>query len=53
MSYLKGIRSVIFPTRDLQASITVWTQVLGKAPAYQTPDFAVCDTPNPVNGMSF
>ena len=41
MSYLKGIRSVIFPTRDLQASITIWTQVLGKAPAYQTPDFAV------------
>ena len=41
MSQLKGIRSVIFPTRDLQASITVWTQMLGKAPAYQTPDFAV------------
>ena len=41
MSSLKGIRSVIFPTRDLQASITAWTQVLGKAPAYQAPDFAV------------
>ena len=41
MSYLKGIRSVIFPTRDLQASIAVWTQVLGKAPAYQGPDLAV------------
>ena len=41
MSYLKGIRSIVFPTRDLQASITAWTQVLGKAPAYQAPDFAV------------
>ena len=41
MSSLQGIRSIIFPTRDLQASITAWTQVLGKAPAYQTPDFAV------------
>ena len=41
MSQLKGIRSIIFPTRDLQASITAWSQVLGKAPAYQTPDFAV------------
>jgi hypothetical protein len=41
MSYLRGIRSVIFPTRDLRASITVWTQVLGKSPAYQTTDFAV------------
>lgn len=41
MSYLKGIRTIIFPTRDLQASITAWTQVLGKAPAYQTPDLAV------------
>ena len=41
MSDLKGIRTIIFPTRDLQASITAWTQVLGKAPAYQTPDLAV------------
>ena len=41
MSYLRGIRSVIFPTRDLQASVTVWTQLLGTAPAYQTADFAV------------
>ena len=41
MSSLKGIRTIIFPTRDLQASITAWTHVLGKAPAYQTPDFAV------------
>ena len=40
MSYLKGIRTVIFPARDLEASIIAWTQVLGKAPAYQTPDFA-------------
>jgi catechol 2,3-dioxygenase-like lactoylglutathione lyase family enzyme len=41
MSYLKGIRSIVFPTRDVQASITAWTQVLGKAPAYQAPGFAV------------
>jgi hypothetical protein len=41
MSQLKGIRSVIFPTQNLQASITAWTQMLGTAPAYQTPDFAV------------
>ena len=41
MSSLKGIRTIIFPTRDLQASITAWTQVLGKAPAYQGPDLAV------------
>src|SRR5215471_510318 len=40
MSQWKGIRTVIFPARDLQASIAAWTQVLGKAPGYQTPDFA-------------
>ena len=40
MNHLKGIRTVIFPARDLEASIVAWTQVLGKAPGYQTPDFA-------------
>ena len=40
MSYLKGIHMIIFPARDLQASITAWTQVLGNAPAYLAPDFA-------------
>jgi hypothetical protein len=41
MPYLQGIRSIILPTRDLQASITAWTQVLGNTPAYQGPDLAV------------
>jgi hypothetical protein len=41
MSQLKGIRSIIFPIKDVQASVTVWSQVLGKAPAYQAPGFAV------------
>ena len=49
MPVLNGVRSVIFPTRDLQASITAWTHVLGNAPAYQTPDFAVF--PNDANGV--
>ena len=49
MPVLSGIRSVIFPTRDLQASVTVWTHMLGTAPAYQTPDFAVF--PNDANGV--
>jgi hypothetical protein len=49
MSYLRGIRSVIVPTRDLQASISAWTHMLGNAPAYQTPDFAVF--PNDANGV--
>jgi hypothetical protein len=49
MPVLSGVRSVIFPTRDLQASITAWTHMLGNAPAYQTPDFAVF--PNDVNGV--
>jgi catechol 2,3-dioxygenase-like lactoylglutathione lyase family enzyme len=40
MSNLNGVRAVIFPARDLQASIAAWTAVLGKAPAYQNPDFA-------------
>jgi catechol 2,3-dioxygenase-like lactoylglutathione lyase family enzyme len=43
MSQLKGIRSIIFPTKDVQASVTAWTQLLGKAPAYQAPGFAVFD----------
>jgi hypothetical protein len=41
MTVLNGIRSVIFPTRDVQASVTAWTQVLGNGPAYQAPGFAV------------
>jgi hypothetical protein len=49
MPVLSGIRSVIFPTRDLQASVTAWTHVLGNAPAYQSPDFAVF--PYDANGV--
>ena len=41
MSQLKGIRSIIFPTKDVQASVTAWTQLLGKAPDYQAPGFTV------------
>jgi hypothetical protein len=52
MSYLKGIRTIIFPARDLEASIVAWTQALGKAPAYQTPDFAAFFTEDSELGLS-
>ncbi len=40
MSNLKGVRAVIFPARDVEAAIVAWTNMLGKAPGYQNPDFA-------------
>jgi catechol 2,3-dioxygenase-like lactoylglutathione lyase family enzyme len=40
MSNVQGVRAVIFSARDIEASIAAWTNVLGKAPGYQTPDFA-------------
>ena len=40
MSELKAIRAIVYPARDMQASIASWTALLGTAPGYQTPDFA-------------
>lgn len=41
MGQLKGFANVVFPTRDLEAGIAAWSAVLGEAPAFQGPDFAV------------
>ena len=37
---LQGVRAVVLPARDLAASVTAWTAMLGQEPAYQTADFA-------------
>jgi hypothetical protein len=52
MSHLQGIRTIIFPARDLATSIVAWTQILGKAPEYQTPDFAAFFAGNDEIGLS-
>ncbi len=41
MGQLKGFANVVFPARDLEAGIAAWSAVLGEAPAFQGPDFAV------------
>jgi catechol 2,3-dioxygenase-like lactoylglutathione lyase family enzyme len=38
---LNGFANVVFPTRDLQGSVTSWTELLGHAPAFVGDDFAV------------
>jgi catechol 2,3-dioxygenase-like lactoylglutathione lyase family enzyme len=40
MSQLKGFANVVYPARDLPASVAAWTAVLGSPPAFQGEDFA-------------
>ena len=37
---LNGFANVVFPTRDLQASVTAWTELLGHGPVFAGDDFA-------------
>ena len=37
---LNGFANVVFPTRDLQASVAAWTQLLGHGPLFAGDDFA-------------
>jgi hypothetical protein len=37
---LNGFANVVFPTRDLRASVAAWTELLGHGPAFAGDDFA-------------
>ena len=37
---LNGFANVVFPTRDLQASVAAWTDLLGHGPVFAGDDFA-------------
>jgi catechol 2,3-dioxygenase-like lactoylglutathione lyase family enzyme len=41
MSELKGFANVVFPARDLEASVAAWRAVLKREPAFVGDDFAV------------
>jgi catechol 2,3-dioxygenase-like lactoylglutathione lyase family enzyme len=41
MSELKGFANVVFPARDLEASVAAWRAVLNREPAFVGDDFAV------------
>ena len=41
MQHFKGLRTIIFPARNIEASLAAWMGLLGTPPAYQTPDFVV------------
>jgi hypothetical protein len=41
MGELLGFKNVVFPARDLPASVAAWTAVLGREPAFVGEDFAV------------
>ena len=41
MSQLKGFANVIYPTRDLRASVAAWSRLLGEPPAFEGDDIAV------------
>ena len=41
MGQLLGFKNVVFPARDLAASVDAWTAVLGQDPAFVGEDFAV------------
>lgn len=43
VSPLKQVESIVFPARDLDASIEFWSAALGRKPAFQTDDFASFD----------
>ena len=40
MTELKGVASVVFPARDLDAGVAAWTAMLGEEPAFVGEDFA-------------
>ncbi|MFD0559051.1 hypothetical protein FB566_5012 [Stackebrandtia endophytica] len=40
MAHLTGFGNMVLPTRDLSASITVWSALLDQQPAFQSEDFA-------------
>ena len=37
---LNGFANVVFPTRDLEASVAAWTDLLGHGPVFAGDDFA-------------
>lgn len=37
---LNGFANVVFPTRDLEASVAAWTELLGHGPVFAGEDFA-------------
>ena len=37
---LNGFANVVYPTRDLQASVAAWTELLGHGPVFAGDDFA-------------
>ena len=39
MPHVTTIRTIVYPARDLKASVTAWSKMLG-APVYQNDDFA-------------
>ena len=41
MGHLLGFKNVVFPARDLRASVDAWRSVLGQEPAFVGEDFAV------------
>jgi catechol 2,3-dioxygenase-like lactoylglutathione lyase family enzyme len=41
MGHIKGFHNVVVPARDLERGIAAWSAVLGQAPAFQGPDFAL------------
>jgi catechol 2,3-dioxygenase-like lactoylglutathione lyase family enzyme len=40
---MQGVASIVFPTRDLAASVETWTRMLDSKPAFVGEDFALFD----------
>ncbi|MFH5211162.1 VOC family protein [Antrihabitans spumae] len=51
-SPLNRVESIVFPTRDLDASIKFWSVALGHGPAFRTDDFASFEAGNVSVGLT-
>ena len=52
MGVVDGVRSVVYPARDLGAALAAWSTLLGRAPVWESPDFVAFDADGVEVGLS-
>lgn len=52
MRQLNRVRAVIYPARDIAASTSVWSKVLGHGPSWESPDYVAFADGDVETGLS-
>jgi hypothetical protein len=52
MGAVNGIRTVVYPARDMTASVESWTSTLGHGPRWESPDYVAFDAGGVEIGLS-